>query len=156
MKMLQADMFKYDVYVTFLRPKPVLFGENGIHWAIMVAHPGLEYGTMYHVARGRKQGKLTKYERHVRSFRTLDSDEIIQKIHISTIESDEIDKFNTILAAVPLRDSQYWDIGTHDPEVDRYNSEQWTVEAVMGLEDWAMAPHGTSIFLEPESPCLEN
>lgn len=150
-------MSKYVIYVAFLKPKPILFGENGIHWVIMIAHPGLEYGTMYHVTRERKDGRLAQYERHVRSFRPLDGDEILEKRHIAVIDSTRLDRFNTILAAVPLRDTEGWNITTSrsrgaDSERCGYNSEQWTIEAVMALEDWKMVPHGTCIFVEPNSP----
>lgn len=158
MNSLQADMSKYDIYVTFLKPKPILFGEDGIHWAIMICHPGLAYGTMYHIARSRKGGNLSQYELHVRSFRPLDSDEILQKKRIAILKATEIDRFNTILASVPLRDSHNWSwsIKGRYEEAYRYNSEQWTIEAIMALEDWKMVPHGTCIFVEPDSPFFDS
>ena len=158
MNMLQADMSKYDIYVAFLKPKPILFGENGIHWAIIIAHPGLEYGTMYHVTRGRKRGELSQYERHVRSFRPLESDEMLEKRHIAIMDSTDIDRFNTILAAVPLRDVHSWSLKSRNSMASSYgyHSEQWTIEAIMALEDWNMVPHGTCIFVEPNSPFFDS
>jgi hypothetical protein len=147
----QADMSKYDIYVAFLRPKPILFGEMGIHWSIMIAHPGLEYGTMYHIVRSRRGGILSHYELHVRSFRPLNGDEIIDKKHIATLLSTQIDRFNTILASVPLRDSQNWSIGNFYREAYGYSSEQWTIEVIMALEDLQMVRYGTSLFVEPGS-----
>ncbi|KAJ5112278.1 hypothetical protein N7532_000323 [Penicillium argentinense] len=151
MSATRDDISSYEVYVTSLRPNPILFGENGTHWAIMIAHPGMEYGTMYHIIRCRRQAKLDTYERHVRSFKPLDGDEVIKKRRIATIQSTDIDRFNTILASVPLRDSQIWDLEHRNTDPYQFNSEKWTLEVVVGLEDWQMVPYGTSIFLDMNS-----
>jgi hypothetical protein len=62
-----------------------------------------------------------------------------------------MDRFNTILASVPLRDSQNWSIRNFYREAYGYSSEQWTIEVIMALEDLQMVRYGTSLFVEPGS-----
>lgn len=115
------DTFSLDVYVAFCKRR----SEYPLHWMLLVANPGSQRCTWYHVVGGPSQNR--EFERKIQAEKRIDSHGIATKTWISNISASEAFKVKEIVDSVPLRRCQ-----------------RWTTDVLAGLEREGLVPPGTS------------
>ncbi|KAJ6031552.1 hypothetical protein N7540_002284 [Penicillium herquei] len=118
--MQAIDTSSLDIYVAFGQRR----GNDTLHWILMLAHPGSDRCTWYHVIGGPTQGR--PYEPKIEANKRVHSFGISSKQWISRVSASEINKIKAATKAVPLQRCQ-----------------RWTTEVLGVLERKGLVPSGT-------------
>ncbi|KAJ5779484.1 hypothetical protein N7457_007204 [Penicillium paradoxum] len=119
--MSNSEVDSLDLYVGFGQRR----ANWGLHWILLLASPGSNSCTWYHVIGG--PSKDQEYECKIQAGKRMDSFGISKKELICSIPESKIGKVKSAVKAVPLQPCQ-----------------RWTVEALAKLEHKGLIPVGTS------------
>jgi hypothetical protein len=100
--MQAVDTSLLDIYVAFSNRR----GNDPLHWILLLAHPGSDRCTWYHVTGGPTQGR--PYVPKIEANKRTNSFGIATKQFISRIPAGEINKVKAATQAVPLQRCQRW------------------------------------------------
>jgi hypothetical protein len=95
--MQAVDTSLLDIYVAFSNRR----GNDPLHWILLLAHPGSDRCTWYHVTGGPTQGR--PYVPKIEANKRTNSFGIATKQFISRIPAGEINKVKAATQAVPLQ-----------------------------------------------------
>ncbi|EED20287.1 conserved hypothetical protein [Talaromyces stipitatus ATCC 10500] len=91
-----------DIYIGFGNRR----GNDTLHWILMLATPGTDRCTWYHVTGGPTQAR--GYTLQIQANKRLNSFGLSGKRFISTIPASEINKIKSAAQSVPLQRCQRW------------------------------------------------
>ena len=116
------DTSSLDVYVAITHRR-----KNGTaHWMLMLAHPGSDRCTWYHVVGG--PSRNTAYKCKIQANKKLDSFGIDTRHWVSRVPASEINKVNSTVLSTPEQGCQ-----------------QFVTEIFDGLERKVLVPAGTGL-----------
>ena len=118
-------MSDLDIYIGYEARQ----GNDPLHWIVLLAPPGSERGTWYHVTGGPMES--TGYALEIQRNQQMSRSGIVSKAKVSTIAARDVDKFDAAARSVPLQRCQ-----------------RWTVALLAKLETKDLLPPGTSAHFE--------
>lgn len=121
--MQRIDTSSWDIYVAYGNRRR----NDTLHWILLLANPGSDRCTWYHVVGGPTQGR--PYQPKIEANKRVNSFGIASKVWISRIPASEINKVKATAQSVPLQRCQCW-----------------TTEVLAGLERKQLVPPGTSAY----------
>lgn len=117
---MSVDTSSLDIFVAFGQRR----GNDTLHWILLLAQPGSDRCTWYHVVGGPTQG--VPYQPKIEANKRMNSFGISTKQWVSRVPATEINKIKSAAQSVPMQRCQ-----------------RWTTEVLAVLERKGLVPPGT-------------